>query len=92
MLEDSKKFELEDDALEAAAGGAQCDGIVYTVKGVDQYLALRTACSYRRENEIGGLKNGEKVHFIMKGDNGYWLVYSPKLNSMGFVNANYLKR
>lgn len=92
MLEENKNFEIEDEALEEAAGGATAKGTTYYVKGVDQYLAMRTACEYKRENEICGLKNKQAVTLISKASNGYWLVYSKSKNTMGFVNSNYLTK
>ena len=64
----------------------------YTVTGTTSYLALRNACSYDRNNEIGRIFNGDTVELVdsSKGYTGYWYVYSPTLDMYGFVNKSYL--
>ena len=62
----------------------------YTVSVSKGYLALRTAKAYDASNEIGELYTGDTVQVIDSSDNGYWYVYSPKLNKNGYVNRNYL--
>ena len=62
----------------------------YTVSVSKGYLALRTAKAYDSRNEIGELYTGDTVQVIDSSDNGYWYVYSPKLNKNGYVNRNYL--
>ena len=65
----------------------------YTVKVKKGYLALRNGRSFKKENEIGKLYNGDTVIHCPVGTdkNGYWYVYSPGLNKFGFVNSDYLK-
>ncbi len=66
-------------------------GAVKTVNVSDGYLALRSATSYDAANEIGQLRNGDTVT-IQGGANGsYVMVYSPKYNANGWVNAGFLK-
>lgn len=62
----------------------------YTVKVDSGYLALRTDTAYDYRNEIGELYTGDVVDVYYKGTGDYWLVYSPKLDKVGFVNKNYL--
>ena len=64
---------------------------LYTVKGVDNYLALRKARAYKSSNEIGKIKNGQKVGYVADGDSTYCFVYAPTLGKFGYVNINYLK-
>ena len=66
-------------------------GVIYTVYGTTNYLALRTEAAYSTSNEIGKLYNGETVEYINSGKDGYWYVYSSKLNQYGYVNRDYLK-
>ena len=66
-------------------------GAVKTVSVSEGYLALRSATSYDAANEIGQLRNGDTVT-IQGGANGsYVMVYSPKYNANGWVNAGFLK-
>ncbi|MGN0354221.1 MAG: hypothetical protein ACI4EI_04000 [Muricoprocola sp.] len=61
-----------------------------TVKVDSGYLALRTAKAYAYENEIGELYTGDTVQVYDTSDSTYWWVYSPKHNSYGYVNRDYL--
>lgn len=65
----------------------------YKVKVKKGYLALRSAKSFKRKNEIGKLYTGDKViHCPGSSENStYWYVYSPKLKKLGYVNRNYLR-
>ena len=66
-------------------------GAVKTVSVSEGYLALRSRASYDAANEIGQLRNGDTVT-IQGGANGsYVMVYSPKYNANGWVNAGFLK-
>lgn len=76
--------------LPGAEMTAEACSTYYTVTGTTYYLALRNGCSYNSKNEIGKLYNGETVEYIRNGKNGYWYVYSPRLNKYGYVNADYL--
>ena len=62
----------------------------YTVKVDKNYLALRSAPAFMRENEIGQLYTGDKVDYISTYDGTYWWVYSYKYDRNGYVNKNYL--
>ena len=66
-------------------------GATKTVSVSEGYLALRSRASYDAANEIGQLRNGDTVT-IQGGANGsYVMVYSPKYNANGWVNAGFLK-
>lgn len=73
-----------------------CDGnygdffTSYKVSGVDKYLALRKQCEYETSNEIGKIKEGQKVEYVKKADSKYWFVYAPTLGKFGYVNKSYL--
>ena len=71
-------------------GGSSASYPTKTVSVSKGYLALRTAKAYDESNEIGELYTGDVVQVIDSSDNGYWYVYSPKLNKNGYVNKNYL--
>ena len=71
-------------------GGGSASYPTRTVSVNSGYLALRTAKAYDAANEIGELYTGDVVQVIDSSDNGYWYVYSPKLNKNGYVNKNYL--
>ena len=66
--------------------------VTYTVKVHSGYLALRSSCSNSDSNIIGKLYTGETVIFVDSGSNGYWYVYSDKLDMTGYVNKDYLVR
>lgn len=62
--------------------------IVNVAKG---YLALRTDTAFDSRNEIGELYNGDLVEVMdYTGATGYWYVYSPKYDTFGYVNNDYL--
>ncbi|MDO4344436.1 MAG: hypothetical protein Q4C50_06485 [Eubacteriales bacterium] len=65
-------------------------GTTYTVSVSSGYLALRTAKSFDRANEIGELYTGDTVEVSDTSDSTYWYVYSPKYGKYGYVNKNYL--
>ena len=65
-------------------------GPAYTVSVSSGYLALRTAMAFDSSNEIGALYSGETVYYVCPGNSTYVYVYSPKLNTCGYVNGNYL--
>lgn len=55
------------------------------------YLALRTDTAFDSRNEIGELYNGDLVEVMdYTGATGYWYVYSPKYDTFGYVNNDYL--
>ena len=60
---------------------------VHVKKG---YLALRSFKAYNEVNEIGELYTGDTVQVIDTEDPKYWYVYSPTLNTYGYVDQNYL--
>lgn len=55
------------------------------------YLALRKAKAYDYSNEIGKLYSGDIVYVEDTSNDQYWLVYSPSLSMIGYVDKNYLK-
>lgn len=61
-----------------------------TVRVSKGYLALRCAMAYDEDNEIGQLYSGDTVEVIDSSDSSYWYVYSPTLDSYGYVNKDYL--
>lgn len=62
----------------------------WTVSVDKGYLALRSAKAFDSSNEIGQLYSGDTVCVSDSSDPSYWYVYSPKLNSYGYVNKDYL--
>lgn len=63
----------------------------YRVLVSQGYLALRTDTAYDSGNEIGELYTGDLVEVMdYTGATGYWYVYSPKYDSYGYVNNDYL--
>ena len=72
------------------AGSSSPSVVTKTVSVAKGYLALRTAKAYDENNEIGELYSGDTVQVQDTSDSTYWYVYSPKLNTSGYVNKNYL--
>ena len=68
-----------------------CIGETKTVVVTDGYLALRSATSYDASNEIGQLKTGDTVRIQGSFDGSYVLVYSTKYDTVGWVNAGFLR-
>ena len=68
-----------------------CIGETKTVVVTDGYLALRSAASYDAANEIGKLYTGDTVRIQGSFDGSYALVYSTKYDTVGWVNAGFLK-
>ena len=68
-----------------------CIGETKTVVVTDGYLALRSRASYDAANEIGQLKTGDTVRIQGSFDGSYVLVYSTKYDTVGWVNAGFLK-
>ena len=75
----------------SSSSSSKTSGTKKTVTGTTYYLALRSDPSYKFENEIGMLKNGETVYVQKTGYGAYVYVYAPSLDKYGYVNANYLK-
>ena len=68
---------------------ASCN--TYQVNVAKGYLALRTDTAFDSRNEIGELYNGDLVEVMdYTGATGYWYVYSPKYDTFGYVNSDYL--
>ena len=65
-------------------------GNTYSVVVSKGYLALRNAKGYDYSNEIGELYTGDVVKITDYSDDTYWYVYSPKYDTYGYVNKNYL--
>ena len=68
----------------------QASANTYMVSVPTGYLALRTQMLYDSRNEIGQLYNGDTVEVNDYSDPTYWYAYSPKYDSYGYVNKNYL--
>jgi uncharacterized protein YgiM (DUF1202 family) len=68
-----------------------CIGETKTVVVTDGYLALRSAASYDAANEIGKLYTGDTVRIQGSFDGSYALVYSNKYDTVGWVNAGFLR-
>ena len=68
-----------------------CIGETKTVVVTDGYLALRSAASYDAANEIGQLHTGDTVRIQGSFDGSYALVYSNKYDTVGWVNAGFLR-
>lgn len=66
------------------------DSTERTVRVNIGYLALRSAKAYDSRNEIGKLYTGDTVYVVDDSDSTYWLVYSPDLRDIGYVNKNDL--
>ena len=68
---------------------ASCN--TYRVSVATGYLALRTYAGYDSGNEIGELYSGDMVEVTdYNCPVGYWYVYSPKYDTFGYVNNDYL--
>ena len=65
-------------------------GEIRTVSVAKGYLALRNMKAYDASNEIGELYSGDTVQLLDTSDSQYWYVYSPKYDTNGFVNKDYL--
>ncbi len=76
--------------LIGSGSGSSSGGAVYGVSVASGYLALRNAKAYDSRNEIGRLYNGDTVTVKDSSDPTYWWVYSPKYNTNGYVNKDYL--
>ena len=62
-----------------------------TVSVSGGYLALRGDFTYDDANELGKLYNGDVVEIQGGCERSYVFVYSPKLDTIGWVNAGFLK-
>ena len=94
-MEDRKKFEMNEQELETAAGGTEASifhgtGYYMTVQVEKNYLALRTYPEYNDNNEIARLYTGDQVEFVRRCDSTYVYVYDPKTGQYGYTNCNYL--
>ena len=67
------------------------NGSVKTCCVKESYLALRTAPSFQRENEIGKIWAGQTVNVQWYTNNGYAYVYAPTLGMNGYVNASFIR-
>ncbi len=83
---------VNNDYLDAvvSSSGTSYNSSTWTVSVSKGYLALRSAKAYDSSNEIGQLYSGDTVNVSDSSDPTYWYVYSPKLNSYGYVNKDYL--
>lgn len=95
-MEDRKKFEMNEQELETAAGGTETNSLLHgtgyymTVQVEKNYLALRSEPEYRYENEIAKLYTGDQVEFIRPYNDTYVYVFDPKTGQYGYTNCNYL--
>ena len=62
-----------------------------TVSVSGGYLALRGDFTYDDANELGKLYNGDVVEIQGGCEGSYVFVYSPKLDTIGWVNAGFLR-
>ena len=62
-----------------------------TVSVSGGYLALRGDFTYDDANDLGKLYNGDVVEIQGGCEGSYVCVYSPKLDTIGWVNAGFLK-
>ena len=62
-----------------------------TVSVSGGYLAVRGDFTYDDANELGKLYNGDVVEIQGGCEGSYVFVYSPKLDTIGWVNAVFLK-
>ena len=62
-----------------------------TVSVQSGFLALRGDFTYDDSNILGKLYNGDVVEIQGGCEGSYVFVYSPKLNTIGWVNAGFLK-
>ena len=92
-----KSFDIVSDSeLENIAGGGM-PGQEYEKKWVnvqESYLALRNACAFAYENEIGKLWNGDYVLVTgidWRNSGTYVWCYAPSLGLSGYVNKNFLR-
>ncbi len=95
-MTENKNFEINDQALENAAGGSSSykqmgTGVMLTVQ-VDSKLALRTEPVIAEGNIVGYLFNGDQVEFVEPcvETPTFMFVYSPKFGSFGYVACNYV--
>ena len=77
-------------SLPTTSSTSSSSSSTYTVKVDSGYLALRNAKAYDSRNEIGELYTGDTVQLLDTSDSTYWYVYSPKYDTNGYVNCNYL--
>ena len=95
-MEDRKKFEMNEQELETAAGGTETNSLLHgtgyymTVQVEKNYLALRSEPEYRYENEIAKLYTGDQIEFIRPYNDTYVYVFDPKTGQYGYTNCNYL--
>ena len=66
-------------------------GTLKTVSVQSGFLALRGDFTYDDSNILGKLYNGDVVEIQGGCEGSYVFVYSPKLNTIGWVNAGFLK-
>lgn len=85
--------ELSLDELDEAAGGAVKvqAGKMYVVKGVSNYLPLRSSAQNSNKNVIGKLRNGDRVIIVADFGGTYKFVRPVRGDMAGYVNGRYLK-
>ena len=89
---DSSEFEKGvQNVQQTAQNMSKSVGATKTVSVSEGYLALRSRASYDAANEIGQLRNGDTVTIQGSANGSYVMVYSPKYNANGWVNAGFLK-
>ena len=66
-------------------------GTLKTVSVQSGFLALRGDFTYDDSNILGKLYNGDVVEIQGGCEGSYVFVYSPKLDTIGWVNAGFLK-
>ena len=94
-MTENKNFEINDQALENAAGGSSYKqmgtGIILTVQ-VDSKLALRTEPVIADGNIVGYLYTGDQVEFVEPcyENPTFMFVYSRKFRAVGYGACNYV--
>ena len=82
--------EGSNDYLDSVTSSVSSYDTMWTVSVSTGYLALRNAPEYDASNEIGELYSGDTVWVSDSSNSQYWYVYSPKYDTNGFVNKDYL--
>ena len=81
---------VNNDYLDSVTSSVSSYNTMWTVSVSTGYLALRNAPEYDASNEIGELYSGDTVWVSDSSNSQYWYVYSPKYDTNGFVNKDYL--
>ena len=91
LFDDNGRLIPELEALTPDGNSGYNNSSVKTCCVKESYLALRTAPSFQRENEIGKIWAGQTVNVQWYTNNGYAYVYAPTLGMNGYVNASFIR-